>query len=370
MAVAECRRGSFRRSGRASTGPQNEVAVHTGIDLRHALDGSTRRHGGWRPHDHPATVRPRLHRHWPAGPRRDPGTHGRPAGHDGLGRHRGRRGRHRDAARPGQAARTCAQDPRIAISFEAPGQATPTASTTTSSCEGEPGSPKAAPPTCFSGSRASTSAPMSRFRPWRTLRLVGSSDDGRAPVRQRRLALIAVMAEPAGNPSRHRRRPPRARACPRGPRPSTSSSPATPSWPTRPRSARPTASPWRTRPTRSSSSASRPAGLRRLRRPRHAPARRQPASCKQRLGTRKASLRLAGRDACALTGMAIGGVTAVRPARRPAALGRRRGHGPRAHRPRRRQPQLEAVIAPPSILLTLPGVEVVEGLANPVEPVT
>ena len=89
---------------------------------------------------------------------------------------------------------------------------------------------------------------------------------------------------------------------------------------------------------------------------------------KQRLGTRKASF--ASQDETrALTGMAIGGVTAFGlPHGLPlwvdaAVMARERivlGGGSRSWK----------VIAPPSILLTLPGVEVVEGLANPFEPVT
>lgn len=88
---------------------------------------------------------------------------------------------------------------------------------------------------------------------------------------------------------------------------------------------------------------------------------------KQRLGTRKASF--ASQDETrALTGMAIGGVTAFGlPDGLPlwvdaAVMTRDRivlGGGSRTWK----------VIAPPSILLTLPGVDVVEGLANPVEPV-
>ncbi len=87
---------------------------------------------------------------------------------------------------------------------------------------------------------------------------------------------------------------------------------------------------------------------------------------KQRLGTRKASF--ASQDETrALTGMAIGGVTVFGlPDGLPvwvdaAVMARERivlGGGSRSWK----------VIAPPSILLTLPGVEVVEGLANPFEP--
>ena len=82
---------------------------------------------------------------------------------------------------------------------------------------------------------------------------------------------------------------------------------------------------------------------------------------KQRLGTRKASF--ASQDETrALTGMAIGGVTAFGlPDDLPlwidgAVMERERivlGGGSRSWK----------VIAPPSILLTLPNVEVVEGLA-------
>ena len=87
---------------------------------------------------------------------------------------------------------------------------------------------------------------------------------------------------------------------------------------------------------------------------------------KGRLGTRKASF--ASQDETrALTGMAIGGVTAFGlPDGLPlwvdaAVMARERivlGGGSRSWK----------VIAPPSILLTLPGVEVVEGLAAPFEP--
>ena len=89
---------------------------------------------------------------------------------------------------------------------------------------------------------------------------------------------------------------------------------------------------------------------------------------KQRLGTRKASF-ASQEETSALTGMAIGGVTAFGlPDGLPlwvdaAVMDRQRivlGGGSRRWK----------VIAAPSILLTLPGVEVVEGLANPVEPVT
>jgi prolyl-tRNA editing enzyme YbaK/EbsC (Cys-tRNA(Pro) deacylase) len=82
---------------------------------------------------------------------------------------------------------------------------------------------------------------------------------------------------------------------------------------------------------------------------------------KQRLGTRKASF-ASQEETRALTGMAIGGVTAFGlPAGLPlwvdaAAMKRERivlGGGSRSWK----------VIAPPSILLTLPNVEVVEGLA-------
>ena len=87
---------------------------------------------------------------------------------------------------------------------------------------------------------------------------------------------------------------------------------------------------------------------------------------KQRLGTRKASF--ASQDETrALTGMAIGGVTAFGlPDDLPlwidgAVMERERivlGGGSRSWK----------VIAPPSILLTLPNVEVVEGLAAIVPP--
>jgi len=87
---------------------------------------------------------------------------------------------------------------------------------------------------------------------------------------------------------------------------------------------------------------------------------------KQRLGTRKASF--ASQDETrALTGMAIGGVTAFGlPDGLPlwvdgAVMERQRivlGGGSRSWK----------VIAPPSILLTLPNVEVVEGLATVAPP--
>ena len=89
---------------------------------------------------------------------------------------------------------------------------------------------------------------------------------------------------------------------------------------------------------------------------------------KAMLGTRKASF--ASQDETrTLTGMAIGGVTAFGlPDGLPlwvdaAVMARERivlGGGSRSWK----------VIAPPSILLTLPGVEVVAGLAKPIEPVT
>lgn len=87
---------------------------------------------------------------------------------------------------------------------------------------------------------------------------------------------------------------------------------------------------------------------------------------KTRLGTRKASFASLD-ETRALTGMAIGGVTAFGlPDGLPlwvdaAVMARERivlGGGSRSWK----------VIAPPSILLTLPGVEVVEGLANPLAP--
>ena len=87
---------------------------------------------------------------------------------------------------------------------------------------------------------------------------------------------------------------------------------------------------------------------------------------KQRLGTRKASF--ASQDETrALTGMAIGGVTAFGlPDDLPlwvdrAVMERERivlGGGSRSWK----------VIAPPSILLTLPNVEVVDGLAAVAQP--
>ena len=87
---------------------------------------------------------------------------------------------------------------------------------------------------------------------------------------------------------------------------------------------------------------------------------------KARLGTRKASF-ASPEETRAMTGMAIGGVTAFGlPDGLPlwvdaAVMGRERivlGGGSRSWK----------VIAPPSILLTLPRVEVVEGLAAAVEP--
>jgi prolyl-tRNA editing enzyme YbaK/EbsC (Cys-tRNA(Pro) deacylase) len=83
---------------------------------------------------------------------------------------------------------------------------------------------------------------------------------------------------------------------------------------------------------------------------------------KQRLGTRKASF-ASPDETRALTGMAIGGVTAFGlPGELPlwvdsAVMGRERivlGGGSRSWK----------VIAPPSILLALPNVAVVEGLAG------
>jgi len=87
---------------------------------------------------------------------------------------------------------------------------------------------------------------------------------------------------------------------------------------------------------------------------------------KEKLGTRKASFAAAD-ETRALTGHEIGGVTAFGlPASLPlwvdAAVMRRErivlGGGSRSWK----------VIAPPSILLTLANVEVVEGLANPAPP--
>jgi prolyl-tRNA editing enzyme YbaK/EbsC (Cys-tRNA(Pro) deacylase) len=87
---------------------------------------------------------------------------------------------------------------------------------------------------------------------------------------------------------------------------------------------------------------------------------------KARLGTRKASFASA-EETRALTGMEIGGVTAFGlPARLPvwvdgAVMNRGRivlGGGSRSWK----------VLAPPSILLTLPNAEVVDGLAYPAPP--
>jgi len=89
---------------------------------------------------------------------------------------------------------------------------------------------------------------------------------------------------------------------------------------------------------------------------------------KQRLGTRKASF-ASPEETRVLTDMAIGGVTAFGlPEGLPiwvdaAVVARERivlGGGSRSWK----------VIAPPSILLTLPNVEVVEGLAAPAPPRT
>ncbi len=86
-------------------------------------------------------------------------------------------------------------------------------------------------------------------------------------------------------------------------------------------------------------------------------------SVRGRLGTRKASF-ASPEETRDLTGHAIGGVTAFGlPEGLPilvdaAVMARRRivlGGGSRSWK----------VLAPPSILLTLPGVEVVEGLARP-----
>jgi prolyl-tRNA editing enzyme YbaK/EbsC (Cys-tRNA(Pro) deacylase) len=84
---------------------------------------------------------------------------------------------------------------------------------------------------------------------------------------------------------------------------------------------------------------------------------------RRRLGTRKASFADAA-TTLELTGMALGGVTAVGlPDALPlwvdaAVLGRQRivlGGGSRSRK----------LLAPPSLLLELPGAEVVEGLASP-----
>jgi prolyl-tRNA editing enzyme YbaK/EbsC (Cys-tRNA(Pro) deacylase) len=89
-------------------------------------------------------------------------------------------------------------------------------------------------------------------------------------------------------------------------------------------------------------------------------------SVRARLGTRKASFASA-EETAALTGHEIGGVTAFGlPAGLPvlvdaAVMTRERivlGGGTRSWK----------VLAPPSLLLALPGVEVVEGLANPAPP--
>ncbi len=87
---------------------------------------------------------------------------------------------------------------------------------------------------------------------------------------------------------------------------------------------------------------------------------------RERLGTRKASF-ASGEQASELTGQQIGGVTAFGlPDGLPvwvdaAVMDRRRivlGGGSRSWK----------VIAPPAILLTLPGVEVVDGLASAAVP--
>ena len=84
---------------------------------------------------------------------------------------------------------------------------------------------------------------------------------------------------------------------------------------------------------------------------------------RRRLGTRKASFADA-EGTLRLTGMALGGVTAVGLPEGlslwvdAAVLGRERivlGGGSRARK----------LLAPPALLLALPGVEVVEGLAAP-----
>jgi prolyl-tRNA editing enzyme YbaK/EbsC (Cys-tRNA(Pro) deacylase) len=84
---------------------------------------------------------------------------------------------------------------------------------------------------------------------------------------------------------------------------------------------------------------------------------------RRRLGTRKASFADAGAT-LELTGMALGGVTAVGlPEGLPlwvdaAVLGRERivlGGGSRSRK----------LLAPPALLLELPGAEVVDGLASP-----
>jgi prolyl-tRNA editing enzyme YbaK/EbsC (Cys-tRNA(Pro) deacylase) len=84
---------------------------------------------------------------------------------------------------------------------------------------------------------------------------------------------------------------------------------------------------------------------------------------RRRLGTRKASFADAD-TTLELTGMALGGVTAVGlPEDLPlwidaAVLGRERivlGGGSRSRK----------LLAPPSLLIELPGAEVVEGLASP-----
>ena len=84
---------------------------------------------------------------------------------------------------------------------------------------------------------------------------------------------------------------------------------------------------------------------------------------RRRLGVRKASFADAS-TTLGLTGMALGGVTAVGlPEGVPlwvdsAVLGRERivlGGGSRSRK----------LLAPPALLLELPGVEVVEGLASP-----
>lgn len=87
---------------------------------------------------------------------------------------------------------------------------------------------------------------------------------------------------------------------------------------------------------------------------------------RRRLGVRKASFADAA-TTLELTGMALGGVSAVGlPADLPlwvdaAVLGRKRivlGGGSRARK----------LLAPPALLVALPGAEVVEGLAAPAPP--
>ena len=88
---------------------------------------------------------------------------------------------------------------------------------------------------------------------------------------------------------------------------------------------------------------------------------------RDRLGTRKASF-APSESTREITGMEIGGVAVGLPPDMPVGLGRCAGHAARARCARWWLAVVEGSIAPPSILLALPGVEVVESLAT--EPTT